>query len=183
MPRIPMPTPETMTPEQRAVSEAILSGPRGSLQGPFVPWLASPELADRAQKLGEYLRFRNALPRDLSELAILVTAQHWRAEFEWWAHARFAREAGLSEAKIEALRLGQRPDAMSEAEAVVYDVASTLWRNRTINQALFDRAITLLGQQALTDLVGVIGYYALVSATLNVFDMPLPDGAAKAFGP
>lgn len=181
MPRIPMPTPETMTPEQRAVREAILSGPRGSLQGPFVPWLASPELADRAQRLGEYLRFRNALPRDLSELAILVTAQHWKAEFEWWAHARFAREAGLAEAKIEALRLGQRPEAMSEAEAVVYDVASTLWRERTIDQALFDRAMHLLGQPALTDLVGVIGYYALVSATLNVFDMPLPEGESRSF--
>ena len=92
-------------------------------------------------------------------------------------------ETNKTNAKIEALRLGQRPEAMSETEAVVYDVASTLWRERTIDQALFDRAIALLGQQALTDLVGVIGYYALVSATLNVFDMPLPEGAAKAFSP
>lgn len=181
MPRVKIPALEEMTPAQRAVSEAIISGPRGSLQGPFGPWLASPELADRAQRLGEYLRFRNALPRDQSELAILVTARHWKAEFEWWAHARMAREAGLADAKIEALRLGGRPEGMSPAEAAVYDVADTLWRERTIDQALFDRALGLLGQAGLTDLVGLVGYYALVSATLNVFDIGLPEGEAPAF--
>jgi len=79
--RFPALAPEAMSPAQRQAAEAIAAGPRGGLRGPFNAWLRSPELADRAQRLGEYLRFRSSVPKRLNELAILITARAWDAEF------------------------------------------------------------------------------------------------------
>ena len=89
-------TPETMTPEQKAVAEKIMAGPRKGMRGPFSALLRSPELADCAQKLGEYVRFKTSIPPQLNELAILLTARHWTAQYEWYAHRRLALQAGLS---------------------------------------------------------------------------------------
>ena len=96
MPRLAPLDLNKLTPEQKKVADAIVAGPRGGLRGPFDPWLRRPELADRAQKLGEYCRFNNSLPRDLSELAICLVGRHFKAQYEFYAHARLAREAGLS---------------------------------------------------------------------------------------
>src|SRR5215207_10529419 len=107
MPRLSPLDLNKLTPEQKKVADAIVAGPRGGLRGPFEPWLRSPGLADRAQKLGEFCRFNSSLPPVLSELAILVTAKHWRAQFEWWAHARLAAGAGVEDDVIETIRLGE----------------------------------------------------------------------------
>jgi 4-carboxymuconolactone decarboxylase len=165
-----------LTPEQRAVADAIVSGPRGGLRGPFEPWLRSPVLADRAQKLGEYCRFSSSLPRDLSELAILLTGKRYRAQFEFWAHVRLARQAGLPEDIIEAVRMGRRPRLRRESEQVVYDVVTEYFATNRVSDATYKRAIATLGEQGLVDLVGTVGYYSLVSITLNVFQMELPPG-------
>ena len=178
MPRITPPAPEAMTAEQRAVYDAIVAGPRGSMQGPFNAWLASPALADRAQKLGEFCRFNSSLPPRLSELAILYTARQWNAQFEWYAHEKFARQGGLADAIIEAIRARRRPDGMAADEAAVYDLCDELYRTRRVSQATYDRAVAELGERSVVDLVGIIGYYVLVSFTLNVFEMPLPEGVA-----
>src|SRR5690348_14800030 len=107
--RFPPLAPEAMSPAQRHVAEAIASGPRGGLRGPFQAWLRSPELADRLQKVGEYLRFSSSVPRRLNELAILITARTWDAEFEWWAHHQLALEAGLAHAVAADIAAGRRP--------------------------------------------------------------------------
>jgi len=166
-----------LTEEQSRVVEQIRSGPRGGLAGPFWPLLRSPELADRAQKLGEQVRFNSTLPPRLFELAVLVTAQHWKAQFEWYAHAPLARKAGLGEDVIAALRAGTRPAFAAADEAAVYDFATELYARRRVGDAAYVAALAQLGERGVVELVGVLGYYALVSMTLNVFGIDVPEGA------
>ncbi len=163
--------------EQRRVAEQIQSGPRGGMAGPFWPWLRSPELADRAQKLGELVRFHSTLPPRLFELAVLVTAQHWKAQFEWYAHAPLARKAGLGEDIIAAIQAGTRPNFAAADEAAVYDFAIELYARRRVGDAAYAAALAHFGERGVVELVGILGYYALVSMTLNVFGIDVPHGA------
>jgi hypothetical protein len=105
-----------MSPEQRQVANDIVAGPRGAMAGPFNAWLRSPPLADRMQKVGEYVRFHSSIPHRLNELAILVTARAWSADFEWWAHYQIALKAGLDAKIADAIAAGRRPGGMSEDE-------------------------------------------------------------------
>ena len=167
-----------LTPEQHAVADAIVAGPRGGLRGPFQAWLRSPQLADPAQRLGEYCRFHSSLPRDLSELAILLTGKHAHAQYEFYAHARLAREAGLAEEIIEAIRVGKEPPLRSDAARAVYAMVTEYLTQHRVSDATYERALALFGERGLVDIVGVVGYYWLVSMTLNVFEVPLPEGVA-----
>jgi len=176
MPRLTPLDLNKLDPEQKKVADAIMSGPRGGLRGPFEPWLRSPVLADRAQKLGEYCRFDNSLPRDLSELAICLVGRHFKAQFEFYAHARLAREAGLSEDIIEAVRLRATPPFKRDVEQVIYDFVTEYLDTNRVATPNYKRAVEAFGEQGVVDLVGVCGYYMLVSMTLNVFEMPLPPG-------
>ncbi|HSH47536.1 MAG TPA: carboxymuconolactone decarboxylase family protein [Halomonas sp.] len=169
----------TMSAEQRRVLDAILSGPRGNLDGPFLAWVHSPELADNAQRLGAFCRYGTRLELRLTELAILLTASWWRSQAEWQIHAPIAAEAGLDDAVIEALREGRTPEFSRDDEALVYRLGSTLYATRRIDAALYAEAVAAFGEPALVELIGVFGYYALVAMTLNVFDVrrgsaPLP---------
>jgi 4-carboxymuconolactone decarboxylase len=167
---------EQLSPEQRTVADAIISGPRGGLRGPFEAWLRSPELAGRAQKLGEYCRFGTSLPRDLSEFAILLTGKHWKAQFEFWAHARLALEAGLPDDIIEAIATNAIPSFRNDAQRAVYTLVTEHFATNRVSDATYRLAIDELGERGVVDLVGVVGYYCLVSMTLNVFDVGLPPG-------
>lgn len=181
MTRVPPLDPDSLSPEQRAVYDAISAGPRGSVRGPLAVWLQSPPLAQRAQELGAYCRFGSSLPPRLSELAILVTARHWRSAYEWHAHAPFAKRGGLSDAAIEAIRTATEPALAGEDERVVYRFASEMLRDRAISQPTFDEAQRVLGMRAVVDLVGVLGYYGLISMTINAFEIPLPPGEPNPF--
>jgi 4-carboxymuconolactone decarboxylase len=174
---------DEMTPAQREVAEAISSGPRGGLRGPFQAWLRSPEIAQRLQKVGEYLRFSSSVPRRLNELAILITARHWDAQYEWFAHHRLAMEAGLDPAVAADIAEGRRPAAMQADEAVVYDFCTELRGTRHISDATLARAQALLGEAGVIDLIAVSGYYDVVSMTLNVAEVPLPDGIEPPLKP
>ncbi len=165
-----------LTPDQQRVADAIRSGPRGGLRGPFEAWLRSPELAGRAQELGAYCRFGTSLPRDVSELAILLTGKHWKAQFEFWAHARLAREAGLPEAVIEAVRTGGRPLLAREDLATTYDLVTEYFATNRLSDTTYERALAVLGERGLIDLIGVVGYYGLVSMTLNIAEVAVPPG-------
>jgi 4-carboxymuconolactone decarboxylase len=178
MPRLPDLDPAKLTPEQKRVHDMIVSGPRGSVPGPLAVWLRRPDLAERAQALGQYCRFDSSLPPRLSELAILLTARHWAADYEWWAHEKHARAAGLADAVIEAVRSERKPDFAQDDEAVVYDIVTTLYRERKLPGALYQRGIEVLGEGRLVDLIGVLGYYALISMTINAFDVRPPDGTS-----
>lgn len=181
MPRLPSLSAAQLSPEQTRVHDAIVAGPRGRVQGPLEVWLHSPPLAERAQALGAFCRFGSSLPPRLSELAILVTAAHWRSGYEWHAHAPIAREAGLPEAAIEAIRTGAAPDLAQEDERAVHAFASELLRMRAVSQPVWDRAHAALGTQGLVDLVGVLGYYGLISMTINAFEVAVPEGAPEPF--
>jgi 4-carboxymuconolactone decarboxylase len=182
-PRFPPLSREAMTPQQRAVAEAIVSGPRGGLRGPFQAWLRSPAFAERMQKVGEYLRFSSAVPPRLNELAILITARAWDAQFEWWAHHRLALEAGLDPGVAADIAEGRRPAAMRADEAVVYDFCTELRATRRVGDATLAAALELLGEPGVIDLIGVSGYYDGVSMTLNVAEVALPDGVEPPLKP
>jgi 4-carboxymuconolactone decarboxylase len=166
-----------MSPEQRQVASDIASGLRGSFGGgPFEIWLRSPAMADRAQKLGEFVRYRTGLPARLSELAILVTARIWTAQFEWQTHEDFALKGGLSQAVIDDLRLGLKPNFSAADEELIYSFCHELYATKTMSAPTFAAAIDMFGEKALVELVGLLGYYALISMTLNVFDVAPVEG-------
>lgn len=178
MPQIPL---EKMTPAQRGVADAIMSGPRGRMSGPFNAWLRSPELADRLQKVGEYVRFQTSLDKRLNEMAILMTAQAWGAQYEWYAHAPLALKAGLDPATIAALGAGRKPDNMKDDEAIVWDFVTQLRRDHSVDDAIYTRALEKFGEQGIVDLIAVNGYYGVVSMTLNVAHVSAPADAELPF--
>ena len=177
MARLTPPDPARLSADQKRVHDAILAGPRGVVQGPLAVWLHRPGLADRAQALGQYCRYDSSLEKRLSELAILTTARIWGAEFEWWAHETPALEAGLAAATIEAIRTNGHVALDDPEEQVVHDVAITLNRTRRLDDALYARAIDVLGEGRLIDLIGVLGYYSFISMTINAFEVGLPPGS------
>jgi 4-carboxymuconolactone decarboxylase len=181
MARLPELDPAKFSPEQKKVHDAILAGPRGKVVGPLKVWLNNPGLAEHAQALGAYARFNSSLPPRLSELAICVTGAFWKANYEWYAHAPLAIKAGIEPAAIEAIRVGATPKLTKSDEQAIYDFASELVRNKRVSSATFERAKKELGLTSVIDLVGIIGYYSLVSVTLNAFEMPLPEGEKEPF--
>jgi len=171
MPRIPDLIPDQLTPEQRRVHDAIIAGPRGAVQGPLRVWLTSPALADRAQALGQFARFDSSLSKDLSELAILVTARFWSSGFEWTHHAPIALAAGLPDAAVAAIGAAQRPVFDCAKRQAVFDCAVELHRDHRISDQSFAAGIAALGQLGMVDLVGICGYYTLISMTINAFEV------------
>jgi 4-carboxymuconolactone decarboxylase len=178
----PIPT-KQQTPEQRAAVEAIVSGPRGHLVGPFIVLMRSPEFMNRLQKTGEYLRFNSALPPRLSELAILITARAWTQQFEWVHHLPIAIKAGLAPEICDAIAAGRRPDKMADDEAIVHDLLQELIRNRTVSDTTYARAREAFGERGIVDLVGIHGYYSLLAMLMNTARTPLPDGQQPGLPP
>jgi len=167
---------EQMSEAQKRVHDSLAGGPRGGVRGPFGPLMQSPELAERVRELSDYLRFNTSLPARLNELAILITARFWRAEYEWYAHKPLALKAGLEESIPEDMARNRRPGNMKPDEELVYDFCTTLHRQHFVDDSLFKRAVAMLGEQGVVDLIGVSGYYTLVSMVLNVAEIPLPPG-------
>ena len=176
--RFPPLTPETMTPAQRAVAEAIVSGPRKSLGGPFNAWLRSPAMADKLQQVGAEVRYHSSLPARLNEFAILITARAWNAKYEWYAHYPLALAAGLSPNVAADLAKGKRPRGMAVDEAAVYEFTTELRRDKQVRDTTYAAVQSQFGEQGIIDLIAVSGYYDLVSMTLNVAQVATPpDGA------
>jgi 4-carboxymuconolactone decarboxylase len=174
--------PAKLSPAQKRVYDVIVAGPRGRVEGPLRVWLTSPDFAERAQNLGAFCRFGSSLPPRLSELAILVTGAHWKAGFEWWAHAPLGIAAGLDPAAVEQIKLGKTPDLPKADEAVVYAVANDIWQTKRVSPSNYKRAIEVLGEQAVVELVGLVGYYGLISITINAFEVEVPAGEKEPFG-
>lgn len=166
-----------LTPEQKTLAEHVMSGERGSLNGPFNVYLRSPEMGDLAQKLGAYTRFHTSVPKKLNELAIIITARFWNAQYEWLAHRKNAADAGVSAETIDAIRDGKKPASMPPDEEVVYNFCTEMLNTKQVSDKNFEAAKGKLGEQGVVDLVAVMGYYALVSMSLNLDRYPLPDGA------
>ena len=175
-PRLPIPSEDSMNARQRALLEAIRATPRGNInpRGPFAVWLHAPEFGDLAQKLGAHCRYHTALPPRLSEFAILVTARLWRAQYEWFAHVPMAERAGVKPQTIGDLRAGRAPKNAPKDERALYDFILELYRRKRVGERNYARVRALLGTPAMVEFVGILGYYALISMTLNVFRMLPP---------
>lgn len=176
-PRIPLFPIDDMSEAQRRVYDAVVSGPRGVVVGPLRAALHQPELADKWQQLGEFLRYRTSLPPRLSELAILVTARFWDAQLEWHAHAPAALKGGLDPVVIEAIRRAQEPAFTKQDEAAVYRYVKELHVTHAVSDDAHARALALLGTVALVELTALVGYYTMVAMTLNAHRIPLPGDA------
>ncbi len=171
MARLSTPNTNELDEDQQVVYEAIASGPRGEVVGPLGVWLHRAALADKAQQLGQYCRYDSSLEPRLSELAILVTARIWDAGFEWDSHEPPARAAGLADNIINALAKDKEPEFDQADESVVYRVSRRLNIDRKLSDELYQEAEQLLGKERLVDLIGVLGYYALISMTIKAFEV------------
>jgi 4-carboxymuconolactone decarboxylase len=176
MPRIKLPTPDEMNEAQRRVYDAAVAGRRGRAPLPLLAWLASPEFANRAQSLGEFVRYETTLSPRLSELAILVVARFWTSHYEWFAHKKEALKAGLDEAVISDIARRKRPHFSNRDEQVVYDFCVHLNESHSVPDDLYRDASKTIGEQGVVELVGILGYYTLISMTLNTFEIDAPEG-------
>ena len=177
-PRFPKITMEQLDAEQQAVASEALKQSSAGLGGPYGMLIKSPELLKRYLLMTDYLRQKTSLPHRLNEMAILLEARLWDAQYEWWAHEPLARKAGVSDAIIEDLRAGKRPAAMQPDEAVVYDVVTEILNKRQLSDATFARAKQTLGEQQVVDLVAVTGFYVMVSAVVIAGRIEIPNGGA-----
>ena len=175
MPPIPD---EDLTPAQRAAAQSVVNGPRGALIGPFVPLLRSPELMERVQQLGAYLRYRSAIGTRLTELAILLVAREWDQQVEWAIHTPIALEAGIAPHVIDDIANLARPHQLYPDEQAVYDFSLELLVNKRVADTTWERALSQLGEQGVTDLVAINGYYTLLAMVLNAAQTPPPSTSA-----
>jgi 4-carboxymuconolactone decarboxylase len=178
-PRFPPLSEHDMTAEQKRIAHLIASGPRGGLRGPFHALLRSPELADRVRHLGDFVRFEGTLPAALRELAILIVARFWSADYEWNAHRKHALAAGLDPAIPAAIEAGHRPEKLTPDEALVYDLVSQLLSDKDISDATYEAAKARFGEPTIIEVIGTVGYYGFVSLILNAARTPVPDGGAR----
>lgn len=148
----------------------------GGLAGPFNAWVHAPEAGSRLAELGGFLRFHTSIERRLTEVAIITVGARWKAEFEWWAHARMARDHGVPGAAVDAIGRCEEPTFEADDERVVYQMARQLAEGGRVDDATYAAAQTLLGDAGMVELVSLCGYYTLISFLLNAFDVPLPAG-------
>ena len=173
---------EAMTPEQKRMTDNILNSERKSMGGPFNALLRSPEMGDLAQQLGAYVRFRSSLPRHLNEMAIIMTARVWTAQYEWYVHKQAALDAGLNPAIAAAIAENKRPASMKPDEQALYEFTKELLDTKHVSDATFQNAVKAFGEKGVVDLIALTGYYGMVSALLNVDRYPLPAGAKPELG-
>lgn len=168
--------PGEMNADQQAIFDECAAGKRGRVTPPLRAWIHSPEMARHTQRLGQFLRYDTTLGARLSELAILVTARHWTAHYEWYAHKAMALDAGLDPTIIDAIRDRHVPDFDDPKAQLVYEFSEALHENQVVPKPLYDKAIEMLGKRGVIELIGLLGYYTLVSMTLNTFEFDLPEG-------
>jgi 4-carboxymuconolactone decarboxylase len=172
-PRLTQPADSRLNRKQRAMRDAIIASRPGlkKLGGPFAVWLHAPEFGDLAQRLGAHCRYKTSLPARLSEFAILTMARLWRAQYEWTAHAPLAERAGVSPRVIADLRAGRYPKGAPPDERAIYDFIVELHRRKRVSDRAYRRVLSHLDRRSLVELVGILGYYTLVSMSLNVFNI------------
>ena len=175
--RMPPLSEDHMTPEQKAAVEEFKAARNTDrFGGPFMVLLRSPEMMNRARNVGDYVRFRSALPPRLSEFVILLTARHWTQNYEWYVHAPIAEREGLDAAIIEAVADGRRPAELADDEAAVYDFCMELLRTHGVSDPTYARMAEHLGENGVIDAIGILGYYQLLAMVMNTARTPLPEG-------
>jgi 4-carboxymuconolactone decarboxylase len=176
MSRLPDLQVENLTAEQKRIYDEIAGVRHGVVRGPFPIWLRVPAIADRANQLGNVLRANGKLDKRLFELMVLVIARRWSAQYEWYAHARSALEAGLSSETITAIQNRRQPDSLRDDEQVIYEIITELADTGTLTQLTYDRGVAALGLDLFIELITAAGFYTMIALVLNVFDAPVPSG-------
>jgi 4-carboxymuconolactone decarboxylase len=164
---------------QRALADRELATGRKSFDGPLNIYLRSPEMANASRPLGRYLRFQAPMPQKLKEIAILLTARFWGGQYVWYSHRKYAIEAGLSSAFIDAMAKGERPQNMPGDEAAVFDFCSELLSTRQVSDGNYQKFVERFGERAVVELIGLMGQYHTTSALFAVDRYPLPEGAKE----
>ena len=174
--RLRLLSPGEMNAEQKQTYDESIAGKRGAPPAPMMAWLNSPEMARHATRLGGVLRFDTVFPAKLSEIAILVTARHWTSHYEWFAHKRLALAGGMDPQIIDAIRDRRTPHFDDPKAKMIYDVSKSLHEGHGLAKSLYDEAEKVLSVRGLVEIIGLCGYYTLVSMTLNTFEFELPEG-------
>ena len=169
---------EEMTPPQKALADQLAAPPRnGNINNPpFRAYVRSPEMAQKLISLAEYLRWNSSLPPRLSELAILITAREWTAQYEWYAHYPHAIKGGLDPKVAADLAAGKRPEGMKDDETALYDLVTALHRDKKVSDPIYKAALDKFGERGVMDVIGIIGFYVITSMTLNTMQAGVPDG-------
>lgn len=170
--RMPPLAMETMDEAQKAAAQELIAGPRGAVFGPFIPLLRSPELMNRLQKVGEYIRFQSALETRINEWVMLIVSRQWTQQFEWCMHYPLALKAGMKPEVLDALAQGRRPAGMAEDEEIAYELCDELTRTHGVSDETYRRALVMFGERGVIDMVGLIGYFTTVSMVMNVARTP-----------
>jgi 4-carboxymuconolactone decarboxylase len=168
---------------QRKAAAALIAGPRKGVFGPFIPLMRSPELLDRLQRVGEYLRFGSTVPPKLNELAMLITARHVTNQFEWAVHHPNAIKLGVARATLDHIEQGHRPVGMPQDEEIVYDFCSELLSTFHVHDATYARSLAAFGERGVMDLVGTVGYFVAICMAMNVAGTPAPASDVPALTP
>ena len=170
--------PEQLTPAQKAWADELAAPPRnGKISNPpYRAYIRSPDLAPRLTALAEYLRWHSSLSPRLSELAILITAREWTAQYEWYAHYPHAIEGGLDPTVAAAIAAGKRPENMKADETALYDLVTALYRDKKVSDAVYKAALDHFGERGVMDIIGIVGFYGITSMTLITMQAGAPDG-------
>ena len=176
----PIPDAEMTTAQRGAVADFKETRHTTDFSGPFISLLRSPELLRRLQRVGQYLRYESALPPRLSEFAILITARHWRQEYEWGIHSTIASEVGLDTAIIKAIAEGQRPSEMANDEEVLYDFCLELLQDQRTSDATYTRTVDLFEEKGVVDTIAILGYYSLLAMLMNTAGTSPSDSFEQA---
>jgi 4-carboxymuconolactone decarboxylase len=170
--------PEELTPAQKAWAEELAAPPRNGkiTNPPFRAYIRSPDLAPKLTALADYLRWHTSLPPRLSELAILITARQWTAQYEWYAHYPHAIEGGLDPKVAAAIAAGKRPEGMRDDETALYDLVTSLYRDKKVTDAVYKAALEKFGERGIMDIIGIIGFYDITSMTLITMQGGVPEG-------
>jgi 4-carboxymuconolactone decarboxylase len=186
MSRLPPLRREELSPDGQELWDSIIEGrgrqlvtPGGGLAGPFNAFVHAPEVGWRMSSLGQQVRFGTSIERRLLELAIITVGARWQAEFEWWAHARMAREHGVADAIVDAIGRGEDPPIIADDERAIYTAAHQLSHTGRLDADAYADAHLLLGDAGMVELVSLCGYYSLISFLLNAFDVPAPPDAER----
>jgi 4-carboxymuconolactone decarboxylase len=174
--RLKLLSPDEMSADQKQTYDESIAGKRGKPPAPMMAWLNSPEMARHATRLGEVLRYDTMFPAKLSEIAILVTARHWTSHYEWFAHKRLALAGGMDPKIVDAIRDRRTPHFDDPKAQMIYDVSKSLHEGHGVSKTLYDEAVKVLTERGIVEVIGLCGYYTMVSMTLNTFEFELPEG-------
>jgi 4-carboxymuconolactone decarboxylase len=168
---------EELNPAQKAWAEMIAAPPRNAkfTNPPYRAYIRNPDLAPRLTAMSEYLRWNTSLPPRLSELAILITARQWTAQYEWFAHYPLALKGGLDPGIANDIAAGKRPANMKDDEAALYDLAMALYVDKKVSDPVYKAALEKFGERGIMDIIGIIGYYDITSMTLITMQAGAPN--------